>query len=1257
MKPNILNVARLSILGALLVGLVSCGGGEGATETAQTATAERTPTVIPLGMSGVSKVGEEYQGAVQVNLEGSTLTVVGFNIENSTVGGGKPNIDATGNIRWNPNDEDFLNAASLHVMVRLSDGSEVTEDIRMDVRKSRFVLDVALSPDDRIYLDETGRYSIRVTKVDSGISNSGNLRITEVYRNSGEFSWLLETSSNTSKVVILQAPTTQIASLTQGVTAKISRLAVSPASAAYPVTPLAAGVGYFFNLQEKGSVVGSYDGVNLYTSRPAGFVNYKLRDPILNNAISSIKSLDSFDVFAFGSNCSANCANLAKNKSPIILIHGFSGLDNAFSESIKGGGEDTWGKTTKLLTDEGYPVYEMKWMSYMPFEDAAGMLAKFGKDVATATGKKPIILAHSFGGVVSHLALQNKGREWKSTAYGDGEWQTVNSDGVFLKLITLNSPLSGINGSSKTRKFDAIKKIYDDAGRLVDVSLPQGDDLDDSLIGKCYAITCVQAGANFFNSTNYVSLVAKKGMIDGDTPVLISTNQMVESGITKPLAEGDVISSIRNGITEAKNNAPFLSVVGIRIITRRNDNINYGDGLISILGQAAIPQDFSDQAFSDVSVGDGSFHLKFEAGNFPSLLKGSVALNNVEKGDCLKYSISGRDYLICSYSAHTASKVIAPQSLDPMGLSYPVANYNPNLEDPRHVMPRLVLGTKYLAVPTEASPFSVAAYLSSIVKGRFVSSAPAKPLVAVRGARAQAQATSTTTIARALVWATFIEKNTGAKRHYFQAAESDSFGNFNIDVGAGLVKIFGADVKVSDYRISLKTDVVGYLPWVKVIENLDVATDLGDIDLSNPSATADLLNNGGFGSLESWNGSCPAGTTGCSVYAGVHLTVGGGGLWHGERWRSSGGAPFVKLPEEAVDGWSLTEAGWVATRADEGRYVVQPDGNVRVSGSEFGATGAIASARVQDLAGQPMSLAGETGTTASTTFPAGAEGYWWSFQRSEDNYYAKDKVSINVGTGAVNPTSLSDLVNRMRSSAGGWNGLMFRFDAPLASAGAVNFFSPADGSTLGSGQYELRTVRGQQVLVITQVPAAALADAATRDSSIYREYANGERPIFGAVGGAVYIGRTTPAGMSTEERPALNKVALNAILAARGLCTLPDASGASVCPPPPPPPPPAVTIPMAPTGVAPGTNTASGPLLGAAMQFHWDASAGATDYVVAFFDISTGVQTYVQTSTLTFLLGSVGLIAGESRVYDWGVAACNSAGCSNYSPLLRFRRQ
>jgi pimeloyl-ACP methyl ester carboxylesterase len=858
-KTNPMNHGRallLPILTALV--LAACGGGGGdSASTTPPDNATQAGVIVPSGMGGTAMVGQAYEGQVDVVPSGATVTVVSLAIVNEVAGGAQPSIDLAGHVSWTPNEQDFADVATLRVTGTLSDGGTISTTLPMDVRKERTVLQETLTDTEQSYSDDEGRYLVRVSRQSVSSVISGTIAITETYTKGGEFSWAMKPDGDGFDAHVVQAPTTR-APVFQTTTAASMQMGLLSSGdlTNHPINKISMGDGVFSGLNEQGSVLGHFKmfvgglgGHNVYSSRPAGVVTYRLT----NGAKTySEASLEGYEVFWFGANCTdpsnsgrvinmTDCYTLAhktdpdgKGKSPVILIHGFSGEDNlAWKEGIVGGGEDTWGKTAKLLTQNGHPVFEMRWLSYMPFEDAAGALAKFGKAVAQATGVKPIILAHSFGGVVSHLALQNKGREWKTDAYGAGQWQTVNSDGVFAKLITLNSPLSGINNKGAASDFTSAKELYNSAGNLINVDFPAGVDSTDKLIYSCYSITCAQAGAKFSNSAGFKSLAIHKAMIDGYSPVFSNINE-ITGGVIRKLKEGETIADMQEGILQQKENAPFLTVTGFRpvpgMVAHTVPNIfnTYGDGLISLIGQAAIPQDFSNNAFDFEANAAENIHLADTT--YPTLQNKSAKLLSLAKGDCIKYPAQNRDYLMCGYSAHTNSKSWVPRYYDndrpttPIDSTYSVAYYNGGVN---HAMPWLAYGIDYIAIPAQYSPFTTTVDHVATITGRMATSGPAQQVGLVGTA-------SLSPIKSALIWATLIEKSTGISKRYFNGAQSDSNGRFNIDIGSVVSKEFGADAVLADYRVDLRVDVVGFKPWKHRIEDLSEAVDLGDIDMSVP---------------------------------------------------------------------------------------------------------------------------------------------------------------------------------------------------------------------------------------------------------------------------------------------------------------------------------------------------------------------------------------------------------------------------------------
>lgn len=99
------------------------------------------------------------------------------------------------------------------------------------------------------------------------------------------------------------------------------------------------------------------------------------------------------------------------------------------------------------------------------------------------------------------------------------------------------------------------------------------------------------------------------------------------------------------------------------------------------------------------------------------------------------------------------------------------------------------------------------------------------------------------------------------------------------------------------------------------------------------------------------------------------------------------------------------------------------------------------------------------------------------------------------------------------------------------------------------GAYSIETIGGQQVLLISQIPEAALTAVTMTNPTALLDYNNGVRPFF-AVGpnGGVREGVYTPAGTITNPTLQFNGTALNSVLRALSLCQLSSSYTNVSCP-------------------------------------------------------------------------------------------------------------
>jgi pimeloyl-ACP methyl ester carboxylesterase len=166
---------------------------------------------------------------------------------------------------------------------------------------------------------------------------------------------------------------------------------------------------------------------------------------------------------------------------PVVFVHGYTLGDNSF-----GGGDGTWGHFFELLekTDDiedidtnriKFVPFEFQWKTNTKFQLAGEDLAKAIQTIYRKTGKKVLIIAHSFGGVLTRTMIQNP--------------QTSSINNLISGVVSLGSPYSGISASK-----DIIEKY--------NMQIPQGYDFDVAGIGGskgCMQISCYQMGDDMKN--------------------------------------------------------------------------------------------------------------------------------------------------------------------------------------------------------------------------------------------------------------------------------------------------------------------------------------------------------------------------------------------------------------------------------------------------------------------------------------------------------------------------------------------------------------------------------------------------------------------------------------------------------------------------------------------------------------------------------------------------------------------------------------
>lgn len=247
--------------------------------------------------------------------------------------------------------------------------------------------------------------------------------------------------------------------------------------------------------------------------------------------------------------------------TPVLFIHGYT------PGGKLGGGEDTWGNLREYIGEVDnngkYVAYEFRWKTNANYKDVALDLEGSIKTIASQTGRRVHIIAHSFGGLLARTYLQGL------TDYRNPPRPFGND---VQSLVTIGTPHSG---------------IFDTDGTYFGVSLPKGQDPAAlNVFEACGQISCQEAGEPTEGAFKVLGVDLSRffgtELKPGRLIYELSTGLNVSSRTADSAGELPVESLILMGLTNKLTDA---SPSG-RILEKK---FTTGDGLISFEGQRIIP--------------------------------------------------------------------------------------------------------------------------------------------------------------------------------------------------------------------------------------------------------------------------------------------------------------------------------------------------------------------------------------------------------------------------------------------------------------------------------------------------------------------------------------------------------------------------------------------------------------------------------------------------------------------------------------------
>lgn len=739
-------------------------------------------------------VGEPYTGQVKVvSYDPSLASVVDFRLaEIGAPGSTAPGISGHGAITWTPTQAD-LGTHRLVVTAVLSDTSTMDKEIAIEVAPRTLLIAADVGTEGGLLQTSNGDYRI-IIPPDAVADDANHVTV--------ELSVVKRADGN---VQLTRAFTGLKPGVTPTLTVPLYAAALADAAALGSAASVTADAcqGLDFIAAFNPDPVKWQGGFVWKFSAPAK------AEHIISQNVSAVRLSGSATVTPYKAQPDLGMTELrgacndqkgCLGKQPVLFVHGY----NTFGQLS--GGVETWGCAFDYVKSLGGMPFEFRWRANTRFEDVAYYLSQAIAHVSQLTGRKPLVVVHSMGGLLSTTYLAGlaqapdaTGQSYKAVGYDSAEARGGRKSAAVAGLITVSSPLSGIASQTEGMTYN----------------LPQGRDvhITAKTIELCGDFTCGESGL----STTELTYPGHNTTADTTTDY----EQVFGFGLAAP---GSLVQKLytawrTNGRMPNLHYDVLVSTWYVPGTPKWQDS-DYGDGLIAVTGMQVLPTHF---------VGTGA-----DGKPYNYIRTAGRTLTAQEKATA--GIPANLDYTFMMTTTASAGEFGYPHG----GMFNDYAWYwwkplrplwrNPNPNAPAAIFPKGGKLDYYGTFDHALKPVLDRAYAQAAAQAPVFTDLPPVPLIVTGSARQMTMLdTVTAPLSGAPVLVAFYHQGV-----YVSALTSvtDAAGAFSLDVGRVLDDYGIADLSDVSLEARIGNDTTHHATTAKVgIGEVAAVTDLGAIEL------------------------------------------------------------------------------------------------------------------------------------------------------------------------------------------------------------------------------------------------------------------------------------------------------------------------------------------------------------------------------------------------------------------------------------------